>query len=352
MVNFSDIISAWKGEAVLTKFDQPTDSWIFIALHDFTLGNPSGGTRIQNYTSPQEALQDALRLAEGMTYKWAAIDFPHGGGKAVIAPPGPIEGDDRVGLFRRYGRFLETLDGLFATGADMGTSEADITIIGEETRFVHGLDANRRPVDPGPFTASGVYSGMCAALQETRGTSEFSGVTVLLQGLGDVGGVLARRLAEAGANLLLSDLDGDLAGELAAEIRAEVVAPGDIYSTTCDIYAPCAIGATLNRKTIPQLACDIVAGSANNQLADPADADRLHARDILYAPDYIINAGGAMSLGLAGSGSRDPQELFARVETIGTSLAEIFREASEHSESPVHAARRRVERVLSEARSA
>lgn len=352
MENFNEMISAWKGEAVLIKFDRPTGSWIFIALHDFTLGNPSGGTRFQVYPSPNEALLDAMRLAEGMTNKWAAIDFPHGGGKAVIAPPGPIEADDRIGLFRRYGRFLESLNGLFATGADMGTTEADIAVIGQETRFVHGLDANHQPVDPGPYTAHGVYSGLCEALRATVGSADPAGITVLVQGVGDVGGVLARTLSAAGANLLLCDLNSGLLQQVASELDAEIVAPDDIYATACDVYAPCAVGATLNRETIPLLKCKIVAGSANNQLAESADANRLVERGILYAPDYIINAGGAMSLGLADSGSRDSKELFARVESIGTSLAEIFQEASERSESPVLAAQRRVERILETARAA
>jgi leucine dehydrogenase len=346
MEEFNALISSWSGEAVLSKYDHPSGSWIFIALHDFTLGNPSGGTRIQTYPTPQEGLLDALRLAEGMTYKWAAIDFPHGGGKAVIATPGPIGGEERVGLLRRYGRLIETLNGLFATGADMGTTEADIAMIGQETRFVHGLDENRQPVDPGPFTAYGVYCGLCEALRAVTGSADPSGVTVLIQGLGDVGGVLARRLETAGAKLLLTDLNTALAENLAEELEAEVVAPDDIYTTSCEVYSPCAIGATLNRDTIPRLNCKAVAGSANNQLAEPADAEQLHERGILYAPDYIINAGGAMSLGLSGSGSRDPQELFTRVEAIGRSLAEIFSEAAQRSESPVYAARRRVERIL------
>lgn len=351
MVSLSSLISNWSGDSVVTRFDKPSGSWIFVALHDFTLGNPSGGTRIQVYASPQDALQDALRLAEGMTNKWAAINFPHGGGKAVIAPPGPIEGEARAGLLRRYGRFIETLNGLFATGADMGTTEADIAIIGQETRFVHGLDENRRPIDPGPFTAYGVYSGLCEALRSTTGSADPAGATVLVQGVGDVGAVLARRLAEAGANLLLSDLNSDLVGKVATELNAEVLAPDDVYAAACDIYAPCAVGATLSRETIPQLKCKIIAGSANNQLAESADANRLLERSILYAPDYIINAGGAMSLGLSGSGSTDPEELFDRVESIGTSLAEIFQEASERAESPVYAAQRRVERILETARS-
>jgi leucine dehydrogenase len=341
------LIEGWNGHAVVVRLDRPTGTWIFIAIHDPTLGRPTGGTRMQVYESLEAALLDAQRLAEGMTCKWAAIDMPFGGGKSVLAVPRPLQGAERIEFFGRYGRFLESLGGTFATGVDLGTTPEDMALIGRETRYVHGLNReDGSPLDPGPFTAQGVFSGMEAALEPVFGGSDLRGRRVLVEGVGDVGAPLARLVAEAGGELLVADIDDRKARDVAGELSAEVVAPGSVYGTPCDVYAPCAVGATLKPETVPKLSCRIVAGSANNQLESAADADRLHERGILYAPDYIINAGGAMAFGLMAQGIEDEAVLFQRVEGIGSSLREIFREAAEGTESPVLAARRRVDRIL------
>jgi leucine dehydrogenase len=340
-------IAAWGGLAVVVRFDAPTGAWIFIALHDPTLGPPTGGTRYNVYDSPGEALTDALRLAEGMTAKWAVVGVPFGGGKAVIAPPGPLAEAERRALLARYGALVEGLRGAFVTGEDLGTTPEDMRVVASATRFVLGGHGGATPTDPGPFTAHGVAAALCASLAHLEGSGAVAGRRVAIQGLGDVGTPLARRLHAAGAALVLADVDGDRARALAGELGAEVVEPSAVYDVACDVFAPCAVGAVVNAETIPRLACRVVCGSANNQLAEDADAERLRRRGILYAPDYVANAGGAIAFAHL---SEDPgagrEALFHRVGAIRGILEEILAEAAARDESPVHAARRRVERIL------
>ncbi|MDA0310903.1 MAG: hypothetical protein O2992_02155 [Gemmatimonadetes bacterium] len=349
--SFLDLIAAWDGAGVVVHFDQPTGSWIFIAIHDATLGPATGGTRMKVYSRPEEGLRDALRLASGMTAKWASVDLPFGGGKAVLATPGPLEGRERQGLLRRYGALLNTLDGAFGTGEDFGTTPDDMLEIASVSGHVvqvHGSADG--PSDPGPFTALGVFAGMRAALEQVHGQSSLDGRTVLIQGVGDVGAPLARLVSNAGGSVLLCDIDSDLAFALSVEFGGSVVKPENVYRTPCDVFAPCALGAILNGSTIPLLQCRVVAGSANNQLETDQDAERLHERGILYAPDYVINSGGALAFGLIQLGAHDVEVLETRVKGIGGMLAEIFADALVHDVSPVHSARRRVERVLAKGR--
>lgn len=347
--SFTQLIQSWDGLGVVTRFDQPTGSWIFICLHDNTLGPPTGGTRMKVYPQPADGLLDAMRLATGMTAKWAAIGIDFGGGKAVIAVPHALVGEERNGLLRRYGHLVESLRGAFRTGEDLGTTTEDLLVVSESTSYVHGFDPESgEKIDPSPFTAHGVYCGLRSALEQVFGSDDPSGRRILIEGVGNVGGHLARRLAEDGAAVLLADLDWDRARSLAEELHAETTAPTEVATTPCDVYAPCAVGATLNRTTIPQLACRIVAGSANNQLAEEVDAERLQGRDILYAPDYVINGGGALAFGLLDSGLADRQEMFKRVASIGTHLSEIFTDASRRQETPLAAAQRRVRQRLAE----
>ena len=344
-------IAAWDGLAVLTHFDRPTASWVFVALHDDTLGRPTGGTRMRMYRSPAEALDDAQRLAEGMTHKWAAVGLPFGGGKAVIAPPGPLDAGERGGLLERYGRLLASLGGIFTTGEDLGTTTDDMTEIARHTRHIMGL-RDGASADPGPYTARGVFRGILAALEHLDGEPaggsrvRLSGRTVLVQGLGDVGTPLAGLLAAAGARLLLADLDPARAESLGAELDTGIVAADRVFDTPCDVFAPCAVGGVINPRTIPLLNCRAVAGSANNQLESAEDADRLHRRGILYAPDYVINSGAALVFGLASRGVAEPAELERRVATIGDLLTDLFRQARERRESPEGAAARHVQRIL------
>lgn len=346
------LLETWDGLGVVLRHDQPTGTWIIIALHDDRLGRPAGGTRMKVYPALADALEDAQRLAEGMTHKWAGLDLPFGGGKAVLAIPRPLEAAERAGLIDRYAGLIASLNGTFRTGPDLGTTPEDMARIAAHCPHVLGYDFERRySVDPGPYTARGVYESLKAAVAAAFGDDDLAGRTVLIQGVGDVGEPLARLLAADGARLLLADVDRRRAGGLAAELGAEAVDPDAVYDLPCDVYAPCAVGGTLNAGTIPRLACRVVAGSANNQLATAEDAERLHRRGILYAPDYVANSGGAMAIALMQQGLWDEEALMARVAGIGRVMAEILAEAQEQGVSPLRAARRRVERRLAAAQS-
>ncbi len=351
-LSIKSLIESWEGVGVVMRYDQPTGTWIFIALHDDTLGMPSGGTRMKTYPSPAAALRDAMRLAEGMTHKWAAVDIPFGGGKAVLATAGLLSPGDRQGLLRRYGRLLASLNGSFGTGVDLGTTPEDMLVIGTETKYVHGVDPTAgTSIDPGPFTAAGVFAGIKAAVKHVFGSDTLAGRVIHVQGVGDVGQPLARQLKVAGARLILSDIDTSRAQTLAEELgTTETFEPHTAYEAACDVYAPCAVGGTLNSETIPELKCRIVAGSANNQLEAPEHAMQLHDRGILYAPDYIVNAGGAVALAMIGQGETDEARIMARVGQIGRSLSEILVEAASRNESPTYAAARVVAKRLEASR--
>lgn len=341
------MIEDWNGTAVIQRHDPSTEAWIFIALHDARLGRPVGGTRLRSYPDRSAALRDAMRLAEGMTYKWAGIDVGLGGGKAVVDLPAPLEGEERELFFRRYGRLLEALSGAFATGVDLGTTPADMDVAAEETRFVFGRPpGSRTTVDPGPFTALGVISSMRAALAASTGSGSLEGRTVLVQGLGGVGLPLARMVAEAGGELIVSDMDEDRARTATDELGARSVAPEAIFDVRCDVFAPCAVGGILNDRSIPALRASTVVGSANNQLEAPRHAAALAERGILYAPDFIVNAGGALAFALLDRGVTDHEEIRSRVRGIGDALDEILRAASDRNEDTLAAAHRRIESRL------
>jgi leucine dehydrogenase len=347
-LHLEDRLAGWDGLAVVSRFDAESGAWIFVALHDARLGPPTGGTRIKTYESPAEAMHDAMRLASGMTAKWAVVGVPFGGGKAVIAPPGPLAGEARRALLRRYGALVESLRGAFVTGEDLGTTPDDMAEVARATRHVlGGHGGGGRLADPGPFTARGVAAAMEAVCARLDGNPSLAGRRVAVQGVGDVGAPLARCLATAGATLVLADTDPGRLAPLADELGAETVPVDAIYDVPCDLFAPCAVGAVLSPATIPRLRCRAVCGSANNQLATDADADRLHARGILYAPDYVANAGGAIAFARL---TQDPhatgEDLDTRVDTIRPILSEILEEAAARRESPLPAAHRRVQRAL------
>jgi leucine dehydrogenase len=341
------IVDAWEGEQVVSRYDEPTGTWIFIALHSSARGMPTGGTRIRHYPHLADGLRDAMNLAEGMTAKWAVIGADKGGGKAVLAVPRELVGEEREGLLRRFGTLVDSLDGRFATGEDLGTTPEDMAIVRQETRYVHGLDPDGTMTDPGPLTAAGVAYGIDAALAQVFGDDPPQPATVLVQGVGDVGAPLCKALAERDFRLLVSDLDPGRVEEIAGRLGAEVIDPARALATECDVLAPCAVGGILNEATIPALRCRIVAGSANNQLAEPSDAERLAARGILYVPDYVINAGGALAFGLHSAGLTDQDALRRRMPAIGELVAAILKDAEAENETPLAAAHRRVQRALS-----
>jgi leucine dehydrogenase len=279
------------------------------------------------YASEAEAITDVLRLSRGMTYKAAMADLPYGGGKTVII------GDPRTGksaaLFRALGRAIDTLGGRYYTGEDVGTGPADMDFAAEETPYVLGSTRGGGSGDPSPVTARGVWLGIRAAVAHKLRRSDLAGVRVAIQGLGHVGSNLARLLVQDGARLIVADLDQARVERAADELAAKVVGSDAILSTACEVLAPCALGGVLNDDTIARLACKIVAGAANNQQLEDRHGAALHARGILYAPDYVINAGGLINIAMElQPGGYDRARALAQVAAIGTTLAEVFERAA------------------------
>ena len=319
-----DLLRRWDGEHVVVRHDEESGAWMFVCVHSTLLGPAMGGTRMKSYPSPAEALEDGLRLAAGMTRKLAVLGLPCGGGKAVLHVPAIPTGDERRRLVTRFGDLIESLGGSYVTGPDVNTGEADMDAIGERTRYVFCRSAaNGGSGDPSIHTAKGVFHGIRASLRHVHGSDELADRRVLVQGAGSVGGKLAALLAEAGATVLVSDVDE----ERARATGGELVAVEEALTTDCDVYAPCALGATLSAESIPRLRCGIVAGGANNQLATAADGERLRAAGILYAPDFVINGGGALhGIGLEHLGW-DADRLEREVAGIGDTLSGIYRQA-------------------------
>jgi leucine dehydrogenase len=341
------LLREWDGESVTINYDRATGVWIFVAVHDRTLGMALGGCRLKIYPEPRDGLRDALRLAEEMTLKWAAIDFPFGGGDAVLAAPGPLEGAAREAVMLRLGDLVDTLGGTYGTGVDLGTTPADMDIVARRTRRVFGrTPENGGAGDPGPYTALGVFSAIRTAADSRFGSADLTNRSVLVQGVGSVGAPLSRYLARAGARVLITDALPDRAVQVATAIGAEVVPPEEVYDRECDILAPCAIGGILNARSIPRLQCRIVAGGANNQLEEEADAERLQERGILYAPDFVINAGGAIAYGTIEMMRWTPAQAEARITQIGDTLAEILEDTGRNGGTTLTQAKRRAEEAL------
>jgi leucine dehydrogenase len=323
-----DLIHSWDGEEVVVRFDQPSGTWIFVCIHSTRRGPAGGGTRIKTYAGPADALADAMRLSAAMTLKMAAVELPFGGGKAVLAVPALPDHEERRRLLLRYADLLASLGGSFYTGPDVNTSSADMDVIAERCSFVYCRSEQQGGSgDPGPYTALGVFHGICATAQHEFGSAELEGRIVLVQGVGNVGARLAELVATAGAHVIVTDLAADRAQALAERIGAEVIPADETIDVECDVFAPCALGGVLNRETIPRLRCRAVAGSANNQLAQPEDAERLREAGILYAPDYVINAGGALNAVGVETLGWDRETADARLAAIGDTLAEIYAKA-------------------------
>ena len=299
-----------------------------IAIHSTTLGPGAGGTRFWHYADRTDAITDALRLSRGMSYKNAMAGLPMGGAKGVILAD--AQATKTPQMLEAFGRAVDSLGGRYVTAEDVGISEADMIAIARGTRHVSGLpvDAGDAGGDPGPFTAYGIYLGVKAAVQQASGKSDMAGVHVAIQGVGSVGGGLARHLARDGARLTLADVDSDRALALATELGAVAVEAEAIIGVDADVFSPNALGAILNQYSIPLLKAGIVAGGANNQLATPADAQRLHDRAILYAPDYVINAGGIINVALEYLGQGDRDEVNGRIEQIPDRLRAIWTESA------------------------
>jgi leucine dehydrogenase len=341
------LILDWDGEFVVTRYDRPTGTWMFVAVHSTAMGVSTGGTRLKSYPQPRDGLRDALRLAEGMTYKFAVIGFPRGGGKAVLAVPEGLVPADREGLLLRYAEWLHNLKGVFETGPDMGIKSTDMDTMARHYSGVFGRTTEAGGGgDPGPETALGVLSGIKASCKHYFGSSDFTNLTVLVQGVGSVGGVLVRMLLEAGFQVKFSDVEPQRIEKVRQELDLPFVEPEKVYGEPCDVFAPCATGAILNAESIPVLKCRIVAGAANNQLEKMEDGEALHERGILYAPDYVINGGGAIFLVAVETMGRTPEQARDSIRKIGDTLKEIYSRVDSQGISPAQAAHQMaVERV-------
>lgn len=294
-----------------------------IAIHNTQLGPALGGTRFYPYTTTEAALHDVLRLSKGMTYKAAVADLHLGGGKAVIiGNPKEIASE---ALFRTFGRFVDTLGGRYITAEDVGTNTQFMEWINHETEHVTGIPTYfGGSGDPSPFTAHGTFVGIKAARKKMTGSDDLNGVKVLIQGIGNVGYHLCKELHAAGAKLYVNDINAEAVNRVVAEFGATPVADKDIYSLDIDVYSPCALGATINDATIPQLKCSIIAGAANNQLANEAKhGPALQKLGILYAPDYVINAGGLINVSSEVYGGGQEYTM-NKIENIYNTLLKIF----------------------------
>ena len=311
-----------------------------IAVHSSHLGPGAGGTRFWYYPEPADALRDALRLSRGMSYKNAMAGLPLGGGKAVILADKARAKTQE--LLAAFGDAVEALGGRYVTAEDVGISEADMVAVSQRTSHVSGLPVageGRAGGDPGPFTSHGIYLGIKAAVRHKLGKSDLAGVHVAVQGTGSVGAGVARLLARDGAKLTLADINTQSADSLARELGATRAAPEEIMRAPCDVFSPNALGAILDAQSIAALDTAIVAGGANNQLAHSDDGQALFKRDILYAPDYVINAGGIMSVATEYLARRDKvggsvEDVFARIDTIPERLTEIWQSSDASRKSP------------------
>ena len=337
-------------EEVYRATDARSGLKAFIAVHDTTLGPALGGCRMWHYSREEDAMTDVLRLSRGMTYKSAVARTGLGGGKAVII--GDPKSEKTEELFRTMGRFVHTLGGRYTTAEDVGTNEADMLVLREVTPYVSGLPRIKGGSgDPSPFTALGVFVGLQAAVEEAFGSDDLSGRTVALQGIGNVGYHLAKQLNEAGARLIITDVNKERLKEAADELGATIVDPREIYSVECDVFSPNALGAVLNDRTIPQLKCRVVAGGANNQLGEERHGEALLRRDILYAPDFVINAGGIINVSVEFmDGGYDEAASLKRVHNIRRAMHDIFATAKEQEIPTSEAAVVLAERIVAEGR--
>jgi leucine dehydrogenase len=343
-MDFEGLLAGWDGEHAVVRHDAESGAWMFVCVDSTVLGPAGGGTRMRVYPAPADGLADAMRLSRAMTWKMAAAGMPRGGGKAVLAVPELPAGEPRKRLLRRYGALVASLGGSYRTAGDMNISAEDLDVVAETCPWVYGT--TRRGGNSGRGTARGGLHAIRATVEHAFGSPELAGRSVLVQGAGSVGAALARELTEAGARVLVSDVDE----ARATATGCETVPPERALETEVDVYSPCAVGGTLNAETIPRLDCRAIAGCANNQLAEPEDAERLQERGILYAPDYVVNAGGIVQLiGLEDEGW-DEERLEQGLAAIGDTLRGLLSEAEAESITPAEAADRLVRRRIAEPR--
>ncbi|MGM8214061.1 Leu/Phe/Val dehydrogenase [Bacillaceae bacterium W0354] len=322
-------------EQVVFCHDKSSGLKAIIAIHDTTLGPALGGTRMWTYKTEEEAVIDALRLARGMTYKNAAAGLNLGGGKTVII--GDPRKDKNPEMFRAFGRYIQGLNGRYITAEDVGTTVQDMDLIYMETDFVTGISPEfGSSGNPSPATAYGVYLGIKASVKEAFGSDSLEGKVVAVQGVGNVAYNMCKHLHEEGAKLVVTDINKEAVQRAVNDFGAKAVDPDDIYEVDCDVYSPCALGATVNDNTIPKLKAKVIAGSANNQLAETRHGDKLHELGIVYAPDYVINSGGVINVADELNGYNHDRA-YKQIENIYHSLEKIY-EISKSENIPTYIA--------------
>jgi leucine dehydrogenase len=339
-----DTLSDMGHEQVMLCSDRSCGYRGIIAVHSTRLGPALGGTRFWSYTSDEEALTDALRLSRGMTYKNAVAGLHLGGGKSVII--GDNKTRDREPIFRAHGRFVESLGGRYITAEDVGTSTRDMDFVHLETDHVAGLAG--KSGDPSPVTAHGVFRSIQASAKERWGSDDLTGKRVALQGCGHVGHCLAIELHEAGALLIVCDIDSERTKRVAADTGARIVGTDEIYDVDAEIFAPCALGGIINDDTIPRLKFEIIAGGANNQLLEPRHGDALEEKGILYAPDYVANAGGVINVYGEVAGL-DAERALRKADDIYDTVLRVYEIASSERIPTYEAADRLAEERLGSA---
>jgi leucine dehydrogenase len=338
-----DTIAGMGHEQIVLCHDEASGYRGIIAIHDTTLGPALGGTRFWQYESDEAAITDALRLARGMTYKNAVAGLNLGGGKSVII--GDNRTSNREMIFRAHGRFVESLGGRYITAEDVGTSTGDMDYVHMETDYVSGLAS--RSGDPSSVTARGVFRAIQASAKVKWGSEDLRGKTVVVQGLGNVGTYLCRELAAVGAKLKVFDIHPERVQRVVDELGATSIGAGEVYRTEADIFAPCALGGIINDDTIPELRVAIVAGAANNQLLEERHGAALEARGILYAPDYVANAGGVINVYSELTGWTRERSLRKADEIFDTVLG-VFQIAKEQGITTALAADRLAERRIAQ----
>jgi leucine dehydrogenase len=336
-------------EQVVFCNDPVTGLRAIIAIHNTILGPALGGTRMWNYATEDEALQDVLRLSRGMTFKAAISGINLGGGKAVII--GDARTQKTEGFLRRFGKFVNSLGGKYITAEDVNMKTSDMEYIGMETRFVTGLpESMGGGGDPSPVTAYGVYLGMKAAAKKVYGTDSLEGRKVAVQGVGQVGMHLVEFLVKENADVVVTDLFEDRVKEIAKQFKVKTASQENIYDVDMDIFAPCALGATINDDSIPRLKCAIIAGAANNQLQDETrHGYMLMDRSIVYAPDFLINAGGLINVYNEFQGNYNRKRVFEQADKIYATCSRILEVASEEKiatqEAAIKLAEKRIEEI-------
>ena len=332
-------------ERVIFCSDKETRLRAIIAIHNTTLGPSLGGVRMVDYQSEEEALDDVLKLSEGMTYKAAFANLNLGGGKAVII--GNPKKAKSEALFRKFGEFVESLDGVYITAQDAGVDAKDIAYVSKETSYVTGTSESLGGCgDPSFYTAYGVLSGMKACVKYKLNKDSLKSVSVAIQGLGHVGSLLVKLLLDEGARVIVTDKDSSIMRSISQKFSVEYVLPEKILSVDCDIFSPCALGGVLKYKNVDQIQCKMIVGCANNQLKDQGVENILHKKGILYAPDFIVNAGGLIGVALEKEGNFLKKQAFEKISKIYSSFLDVLKKSENENISPSEFAKNLIEEKI------